>query len=389
MTKGEYDVVLLPGDGTGPEVVREGRKVLEALLENSSSRLHLTEVQGGAQYYKAHGSEWEPGGRERAVKADAILLGAVGWPGVNLPDGNIAGHGLVLGMRSGLDLYANVRPCKLRPGVLHRIGKEFKQVWRPQDVDMTMFRENTEGLYAPAHGELTRGGTTEVVLDTRIITLKGCERIIRRAFEKARATPRGAPEDGARRVTCVDKSNVLKGCQFFRATFDRIGKEEFPEIERDYAYVDAFTQWLIRQPEHYHVVVTTNMMGDIVTDLASSLQGGMGFAAGGNIGDEHGMFEPVHGSAPKYAGKNQVNPIATFEAVGMMLDWLGERFHDRELISLRDRLEASVSRVLAEGTARTYDQGGTATTSEAGDRVAAAVREDRAEKGPGKLEMAA
>ena len=374
MTKGAYDVVLLPGDGTGPEVVREGRKVLEALLEGGGPRLVLSEVQGGAQYYQKHGSEWEPGGRERAVKADAILLGAVGWPGVSLPDGNIAGHGLVLGMRFGLDLYSNIRPCKLYPGVKHRIGKEFKQVWRPEDVDLTFFRENTEGLYAPAHGELTRGGATEVVLDTRIITQKGSERIIRRAFEKARATPRGAPEDGARRVTCVDKSNVLKGCQFFRATFDRIGKEEFPEIERDYAYVDAFTQWLIRQPEHYHVVVTTNMMGDIVTDLASSLQGGMGFAAGGNVGDEHAMFEPVHGSAPKYAGKNQVNPFATFEAVAMMLEWLGDRYHDPSLLEMRGRLTTAMASVLAAGSARTYDQGGTATTRDAGDRVAEAIR---------------
>jgi isocitrate/isopropylmalate dehydrogenase len=374
VSRARYDVVLLPGDGTGPEVVREGRKVLLALQENGGPTLDLTEVQGGAQYYQKHGSEWEPGGRERAQKADAILLGAVGWPGVNLPDGNIAGHGLVLGMRFGLDLYANVRPCKLYPGVLHRIGKEFKQVWRPEDVDMVLFRENTEGLYAPAHGELTRGGETELALDTRIITKKGSERIIRRAFERARASGKGAPEDGVKRVTCVDKSNVLRGCQFFRATFDRIGKEEFPEIERDYAYVDAFTQWLIRQPEHYHVVVTTNMMGDIVTDLASSLQGGMGFAAGGNVGDRYGMFEPVHGSAPKYAGKNQVNPFATFQACAMLLDWLAEKQQDPKLGAQARRLETAMSKVLVTGNAKTYDQGGKVTTSEAGDRVAEAVR---------------
>lgn len=373
MTKGTYDVVLLPGDGIGPEVVAEGSKVLNALGENGGPKIRTETVLGGGQYYQKHGSEWEPGGREKAVAADAILLGAVGWPGVNLPDGNIAGHGLVLGMRFGLDLYANVRPCQLHAGVLHHIGKEFKQVWKPENVDMVIFRENTEGLYAPAHGELARGGSTEVVLDTRIITAKGAERIIRRAFEHARARPRGAPEDGVKRITCVDKSNVLKGCQFFRATFDRIG-EEFPEIERDYALVDAFTQWIIRQPEHYNVVVTTNMMGDIVTDLASSLQGGMGFAAGGNEGDRHAMFEPIHGSAPKYTGKNQVNPFATFEAVQMMLDWLGDRHHDEALHAQAARLRGAISQVLKEGTARTYDQGGKATTSEAGDRVAAAVR---------------
>jgi isocitrate/isopropylmalate dehydrogenase len=376
VTKGAYDVVLLPGDGIGPEVIAEGQKVLEALLERGGPTLHLTTVQGGGQYYQKHGTEWEPGGREKAVAADAILLGAVGWPGVSLPDGNIAGHGLVLGMRFGLDLYANVRPCQLHPGVLHHIGKEFKQVWKPENVDMVIFRENTEGLYAPIHGDLTRGGATEVAIDTRIITAKGAERIIRRAFEHARTRPRGAPEDGVKRVTCVDKSNVLRGCQFFRETFDRVA-QEFPGIEKDYAYVDAFTQWLIRQPEHYNVVVTTNMMGDIVTDLASSLQGGMGFAAGGNEGDEHAMFEPIHGSAPKYTGKNQVNPFATFEAVVMMLEWLGEKHHDAPLIEQSIHLRTAIQEALLSGQARTYDQGGKATTSEAGDRVVAAIRQGR------------
>ena len=174
-------------------------------------------------------------------------------------------------------------------------------------------------------------------------------------------------------MTCVDKSNVLEGCRFFRETFDRLGAAR-PDIERDYAYVDAFTQWIVRNPEHYDIVVSTNMMGDIITDLASVLQGGMGFAAGGNIGDDHAMFEPVHGSAPKYTGQNRVNPFATFFAIEMMLRWLGERNQDAGLNQQADRLERSVAKVLAAGSARTYDQGGTATTSDAGDRVAEAVR---------------
>ncbi len=373
MSKSSYDVVLLPGDGTGPEVIREAEKVLHALQENSSSKLSLSTVNGGAQYYQGHGVEFEPGGRERVERADAILLGAVGWPGIVRPDGNIAGYELVLGLRFGLDLYANIRPCKLYPGVVHKIGREFKEVWKPENVDMVIFRENTEGLYAPAHGELTRGGQTEVALDTRIITQKGAERIIRRAMEFARKRPRGAPEDGARRVTCVDKSNVLRGCQFFRETFLRIAKE-FPELETDFAYVDAFGQWVVRTPEHFNVVVTTNMFGDIVTDLASVIQGGMGFAAGGNVGDRHAMFEPVHGSAPKHAGKNEVNPFATFEASRMMLEWLGERFDDSGLLEDARRLERVVADVLASGKARTYDQGGTVSTSGAGDVVAGAIR---------------
>ena len=150
---------------------------------------------------------------------------------------------------------------------------------------------------------------------------------------------------------------------------------EYPELDRDYAYVDAFTQWIVRGPEHYNVVVAPNMFGDIITDLAAVLQGGMGFAAGANVGTEHAMFEPVHGSSPKHAGKNQVNPFATFFAVEQMLRWLGVRHRDARLLGQADRLEQAIARTLAAGSARTYDQGGTVTTSEAGDRVAEAVRE--------------
>jgi 3-isopropylmalate dehydrogenase len=165
----------------------------------------------------------------------------------------------------------------------------------------------------------------------------------------------------------------MEGCRFFRETFDRVASD-YPEIERDYAYVDAFAQWLVRNPEHYNVVVATNMMGDIVTDLAAVLQGGMGFASGGNIGNDHGMFEPVHGSAPKYAGKNRANPFATFFAIEQMLRWLGGRNEDARVVRQADRLERALARTLAEGKTRTYDQGGTVTTREAGERVSEAVR---------------
>ncbi|MCI4364825.1 MAG: isocitrate/isopropylmalate dehydrogenase family protein [Thermoplasmata archaeon] len=368
-----YEIAIFPGDGTGPEVVREGRKVLNALAEGGPAPWHASEYPGGGQYYLKTGREWEPDAEAASRSADAILLGAVGWPGATLPNGDIAGRALVLGLREGLDLFANVRPCRLYPGVLHRISGAYREVWSPKHVDMVIVRENTEDLYTPARGRLRRGGETEVAIDSRIITKKGSERVIRYAFELARARPRGAPEDGVKRLTCIDKSNVMEGCRFFRETFDRIARE-YPEIEKDYAYVDAFTQWLVRNPERYNVAVTTNMMGDIVTDLASVLQGGMGFASGGNIGAEHAMFEPVHGSAPKYAGKNQVNPFATFFAVEQMLRWLGERHHDARLLTQADRLERTLGTVLSHGGAGTYDQGGHATTSEAGDRVAAAIR---------------
>ena len=376
MKEAGYAIAVFAGDGTGPEVVREGEKVLAALAEGGPAPWHLTAYPGGGQYYLATGREWEPEAETAAASADAVLLGAVGWPGATLPNGDLAGRALVLGLREKLDLFANVRPCRLYPGVLHRISGNYREVWSPKNVDMFIVRENTEGLYTPARGRLTRARETEVALDTRVITRKGAERVIRYAFELARHRAHGAPEDGKRRVTCVDKSNVLEGCRFFRETYDRVAAE-YPEIERDYAYVDAFTQWLVRNPEHYDVVVATNMMGDIITDLAAVLQGGMGFAAGANVGTEHGMFEPVHGSAPKHAGKNQVNPFATFLAVHEMLRWLGERHRDARLLDSAGRLERAVMTTLASGTARTYDQGGTVSTSAAGDRVADAVRSER------------
>jgi isocitrate/isopropylmalate dehydrogenase len=372
-----YEVVVFPGDGTGPEVVREGVKVLGALAEGGPAPWHVSQFPGGGQYYLARGREWEPEAEAAARSADAVVVGAVGWPGATLPNGDLAGRALVLGLREGLDLYANVRPCKLYPGVTHRISGRFRDVWAPENVDLVIVRENTEDLYVPVRGRLRRAGETEVAIDTRILTRKGTERVIRFAYELARTRPRGAPEDGARRLTCVDKSNVLEGCRFFRETFDRIGTQEYPEVERDYAYVDAFTQWLVRGPEHFNVVVAPNMMGDIITDLAAVLQGGLGFASGANLGAEHGMFEPVHGSSPKHAGKNQVNPFATFLALEQMLRWLGQRHADRRLDEQADRLEGAVARTLAAGSARTYDQGGTATTSEAGDRVVEALRGGR------------
>ncbi len=376
MKEAGYEVAIFPGDGTGPEVVREGVKILGTLAEGGPAPWRATEYPGGGQYFLRTGREWEPESEAAARRADAILLGAVGWPGAMLANGDIAGRALVLGLRESLDLFANVRPCRLYPGVQHRISGQYREVWAPKNVDMVIVRENTEDLYTPARGRLRRADETEVAVDTRIITRKGAERVIRYAFELARARLRGAPEDGVRRVTCVDKSNVMEGCRFFRETFDRVAAD-YPEIERDYAYVDAFTQWLVRNPERYNVVVATNMMGDIITDLAAVLQGGMGFASGGNIGAEHGMFEPVHGSAPKYAGKNQVNPFATFFAVEQLLRWLGDRHHDHRLVGQADRLERSIGAVLADGRARTYDQGGTVSTSGAGDLVAAAIRGER------------
>ena len=374
MAKRQYTVALLPGDGVGTEVLAEGRKILDVAAEKHSLNLQYGEYECGGSYYLRTGKEWEPEAFPFCRnEADAILLGAVGWPGANLPDGNIAGAGIVFGLRFGLDLYANVRPTKLYPGVKHKIGEEFKDVWKPQNVDFTIIRENTEGLYTPARGTLSRGGVDEVAIDNNVITRKGSERVVRAAFELSKKRGRGAPKDRKMRVTCIDKANVLRGSQLFRQVYDQVA-QSYPEVQRDYAYVDAFTQWVVRNPEAYDVCVTTNMMGDIVTDLAAVLQGGMGMAASGNIGDKHGMFEPIHGSAPKHAGQGIANPLATIFAVQMMLDWLATKHDDKKLAAAAISVEKAIAQVVADGRTLTYDLGGTSKTSEVGDAVARALR---------------
>jgi len=366
-----YKLVLLPGDGTGPEVMREAVKVLKAVEDSFGVSFDKVPFPAGGQYYLDTGAEWPDGCFESCKAADAILLGAVGLPEAVLPNGDLAGIGVLFGLRFGLDLYANVRPTKLYPNVKHKVHDTFKQVWEPGKVDLVIVRENTEGLYTPTRGYLDRGGVKELAIDSRVITRKGAERIIRFAFELAK-TRKGAPADGKRRVTCVDKSNVTAGCKLFRRIYDEVSAG-YPNIQKDYAYIDAFQQWLIRSPEAYDVAVTSNMFGDISTDLAAVLQGGMGMAAGGNIGDGHALFEPIHGSSPKHAGKDEVNPIAMVLATQMMLDWLGRRKQDRALREAANAVEAAVETVLKEGKRLTYDLGGNAKCSEVGTAIATAI----------------
>ena len=366
-----YKLVLLPGDGTGPEVMREAVKVLDAIEGAFGLAFDEVPYRVGGEYYLEKGAEWPDGAFESCKAADAILLGAVGHPDAVLPSGELAGIGVLFGLRFGLDLYANVRPTKLYPNVPHKVHDGFQQVWKPGKVDFVIVRENTEGLYTPTRGTLTRGGVDELAVDSRVITRKGAARVARFAFELAK-TRHGAPADGKHRVTCVDKSNVTAGCKLFRKVYDEVAAT-YPGIERDYAYIDAFCQWLVRSPEVYDVAVTSNMFGDITTDLAAVLQGGMGMAAGGNIGDAHAMFEPIHGSAPKYAGKDVVNPIAMILAAQMMLDWLGRRRGDKALQEAAVAVEGAVETVLTGGKVLTRDLGGTAKCSDVGTAIAAAV----------------
>ena len=368
-----YKLVLLPGDGTGPEVMREAEKVLDAVQDAFGVSFDRLPIPCGGQCYLDTGAEWPEGSFESCKAADAILLGAVGIPEAFLPSGEIAGAGVLFGLRFGLDLYANVRPTKLYPNVRHRVHDAFKQVWEPGKVDFVIVRENTEGLYTPTRGYLNRGGTKELAVDSRIITRKGAERVIRFAFELSRGR-KGAPADGKHRVTCVDKSNVTAGCKLFRGVYDEVSTQ-YLDVQRDYAYIDAFQQWLVRTPEVYDVAVTSNMFGDIATDLAAVLQGGMGMAAGGNVGDQHALFEPIHGSAPKHAGKDTVNPTAMILATQMMMEWLGRRKGDSALLEASATLERAVEAVLQEGKVLTYDLGGSARCSEAGTAIATKVKD--------------
>ncbi|MBI4868712.1 MAG: isocitrate/isopropylmalate dehydrogenase family protein [Candidatus Wallbacteria bacterium] len=361
-------VVWLPGDGVGPEVVREARRVVERAAELAGLELESREYPCGGRYWLQTGKEW-PDEAFPACRdwADAVLLGAVGWPGATLPNGDLAGGGVLFGLRFGLDLYANVRPAKLFPGIPHRVCGAFRVVWPPESVDMVLIRENTEGCYAPVHGQLTRGGTSEVAVDSRIITRKGAERVIRHAFELARER-QGAPGDGKRRVTCIDKANVMAGCRLFRGVFDEVALA-YPDIATEHIYVDAFMQALVRQPEHFDVGVTTNMMGDIATDLAAVLQGGMGVAPSGEIGDRHAMFEGVHGSAPDIAGKGIANPLAAILSGAMMLDWIGCRKGSAAWRGAGAAIETAVRAMVAAGEGLSPDIGGTEGTSAVGDAV--------------------
>ncbi len=374
-------VISLPGDGVGKEVVAAAHTVLEATQERHGFHLDVRHVDCGAQYYQKSGHEWEEGGLAACSEADGILLGAVGWPGVSLPDGNIAGWNVIFGLRLGLDLYANVRPCRLYEGVPHKVSEKFTQVWEPKNVDMMFFRENTEGSYTPTRGSLKRGGIEEVAIDTRVITRKGALRINERAWEaaearaaarKAAGTTHASTGKAEGKVTCVDKSNVRAGCRLFRACYDETGAKH-NGITKDYSYVDAFTQSLVRNPEWYDVVVAPNMLGDIVTDLASVLQGGMGMAASGNIGDRHAMFEPVHGSAPKHAGKDVINPYAAILTSGMMLEHMGHKKSDKRLLAGAAAIESAVQKSLA-ARVFTYDLGGKVSCSGVGQAVAKAIK---------------
>ncbi len=310
MTK-EYNISVIPGDGTGPEVVSEGIKILETVAEKCDFSLNFIEYNLGGEHFKATGEVLPDNLLETLLKSDAIYLGAIGHPDVKP---GILEQGILLKLRFSLDQYINLRPVKLYKGVDTPLkGKG------PEDIDFVVVRENTEGLYAGAGGFLKRGTLDEVAIQESINTRKGVERCIRYAFEYCRKRNKG------KKLTLCGKTNVLTfAFDLWERTFNEIAKE-YPDIETDYAHVDAICMWMVKNPEWFDVIVTDNMFGDIITDLGAMIQGGMGIAAGANINpDGVSMFEPIGGSAPKYTGKNIINPIAAISAAQIMLETIGE-----------------------------------------------------------------
>ncbi|MCZ6690984.1 MAG: 3-isopropylmalate dehydrogenase [Planctomycetota bacterium] len=304
-----HRIAVFPGDGIGPEVVREGLKVLRTVSEVAGFKYELEEFPHSSEHYLATDVLLPPDLLQRLRDFSAIYLGAIGDP--RLPVGLVE-RGIILGMRFGLDLYINLRPVKLYSEKFCPLKNK-----KAEDVDMVIIRENTEGAYSQVGGILRKGTPEEVSVTNMINTRAGVERAIRYAFELCRKQKRG-------KVTLVDKANAIQAHDLWTRAFAEVG-EEYPEIEKDHAYVDAACMWMIKSPEWFEVIVTPNLFGDIITDIGAMIQGGMGVAASANIHPGRvSMFEPIHGSAPKYKGKNVANPIAAIVAIQMMLDYLGE-----------------------------------------------------------------
>ncbi|MDH4043985.1 MAG: 3-isopropylmalate dehydrogenase [Gemmatimonadota bacterium] len=349
-----YDIGILPGDGIGPEVLREGIKVLDAVAALEGFSYKPVAYPYSGEYYLKTKELVPPPVIDEWRTLDAVLLGAIGHPDV---EPGLVERSVILGLRFGLDLYINLRPIKVYAEHLCPIkGKG------PADIEFVVVRENTEGLYSQIGGHLKKGTPDEVALVNGVYTWKGCERASRYAFELAvkRAAERGPGRKP--QVTLVDKANAIRPHDIWTRSFAQVARD-FPEVQTDHAYVDACCMWMIKNPEWFDVIVTTNLFGDIITDLGAMLQGGMGIAASGNIHPgKTSMFEPIHGSAPKHAGKNIACPLGAVGAVGMMLDFLGET-------EAAARVERAVADLLTSGAVPSADARSGIATSAMGDMV--------------------
>ena len=350
-----YKIAVIPGDGTGPEVAAEGVKVLKAAAERFNIKLEFHDYDLGGERYMRTGEVLPDSVLAELRGMDSIFLGAIGHPEVRP---GILEKGILLRLRFELDQYINLRPVKLYPGVYTPIKDK-----GPDEINFVVVRENTEGLYAGSGGFLKKDTPDEVAVQTSINTRKGVERCVRFAFEYCRK------RNNKKKLTLCGKTNVLTyAFDLWERTFYKVA-EEYPDIETDYAHVDAICMWMVKNPEWFDVVVTDNMFGDIITDLGAMVQGGMGIAAGGNLNPEGvSMFEPIGGSAPKYTGKNLINPLAAIGAAGLLLESLAE---DEAARSVEKAVIKIITNHIKEMGAGKMGK----TTSEVGDLAAGYVKE--------------
>jgi 3-isopropylmalate dehydrogenase len=344
-----FRIALMPGDGIGPEVSAEAVRVLDAVAGRYPVGFEFETLSVGAAEYLRSGDPLPPATFERAKEFDAILLGAMGLPGVRWPSG--VEMTPQIDLREKLDLYCGLRPIYL----FHENDSPLKGR-AAGSIDLLLIRENTEGLFSSRLVQQPEEDAKEG-RDTMLITRNGAERICRSAFLEARKR--------RRHVTLVDKANVLPSMAFFRGVFDRVAGE-FPDVQTDRVYVDAMALYLVQRPERFDVLVTENMFGDILSDLAAGIVGGMGMAPSADIGDRYAVFQPSHGTAPDIAGKGIANPVATILSAAMMLEWLGETEGARAI-------ERATRAVLANPAARAADLGGRMTTRELGAAIAAGI----------------
>lgn len=352
-----YKVAVIGGDGIGPEVIAEGVKVLNAVAElDGGFAFDFTHYPWGCEYYLQNGRMMAEDGMKQLAKSDAIFLGAVGAPGV--PD-HISLWDLLLTIRKGFDQYVNLRPVKLLNGAPCPLKDT-----AAEDIDMIFIRENSEGEYAGSGSWLYKGKPNEVVIQDGVFSRHGCERIIRYAFEVARAQKRG--------LTSISKANALNySMVFWDQIFNEVAKE-YPDVTTHSYLVDAASMFMVKDPKRFEVVVTSNLFGDILTDLGAAIAGGMGLAAGANLNPERkfpSMFEPIHGSAPDIAGQQKANPLATVWSASQMLEFFGYK-------QWADRLIGIIEEILTEKKTLTPDLGGTAKTSEVGDEVIRKLKEE-------------
>ena len=350
-----YRIAVIPGDGTGPEVVREGLKVLEAAAHATGFKYETTTFDFGGERYLRTGETLPDSAIDELRQFDVIFLGAIGHPDV-AP--GILEKGVLLRLRFELDQYINLRPVKLYPNVDCPLKDK-----GPADIDFIVVRENTEGLYGGSGGFQYKGTPQEVSTQVHVTTRVGAERAIRYAFDLTRK------RNKMKQLHLVGKRNVLTFVHdtWWRA-FNEVGEADYPDIKREYAHVDATCMWFVKNPEWFDVIVVENMFGDIITDLGAMIQGGMGIAAGGNINPEGvSMFEPIGGSAPKYTGQNVICPLAAIGAVQMLVAELGEE-------QAADRIEQAIIKALGSGKIKSLNAGRMGmSTSEMGDLVTALV----------------